>query len=86
MIIWRAMEVNSVKKPDLSSQERRDFIEKCGRFALVTPPTIAVMLAADGRNYAEAFSGGGAPFGESPPVNRPPATVPVRRRRDEATR
>ena len=46
-------------KSDLSSQERRDFIEKCGRFAVVTPPTVALMLAADGRNYAQAFSGGG---------------------------
>ncbi len=41
------------------SKERRDFIAKCGRFALVTPPAIALLLAADGRNYADAASGGG---------------------------
>jgi len=41
-----------------SSKARRDFIAKCGRFAVVTPPTIALLLSASGRNYAEAFSGG----------------------------
>jgi hypothetical protein len=52
------MEASLMEKSDLSSQERRDFIEKCGRFAVVTPPMIALMLAADGRNYAQAMSGG----------------------------
>jgi hypothetical protein len=52
------MEVNSVEDSDLSSQERRDFIEKCGRFAVVTPPTVALLLSATGRNYAQAMSGG----------------------------
>jgi len=47
-----------MKKSDGSSQERRDFIAKCGRFALVTPPAIALLLSADGRSYAAAFSGG----------------------------
>jgi hypothetical protein len=52
------MEASSMEKADLSSQERRDFIEKCGRFAVVTPPVIGLMLSADGRNYAQAMSGG----------------------------
>jgi len=44
---------------DDSAKSRRDFIAKCGRFAVVTPPTIALLLSASGRNYAEAFSGMG---------------------------
>lgn len=52
------LEASSMEKYDLSSQERRDFIEKCGRFAVVTPPTIALLLSATGRNYAQAMSGG----------------------------
>ena len=43
---------------DRPSEERRNFIARCGRFALVTPPAIALLLAADGRNYADAASGG----------------------------
>lgn len=39
------------------SQRRRDFITKCGRFALVAPPTMALMLSAVDRKYALAFSG-----------------------------
>ena len=38
------------------SEERREFITKCGRFALVTPPAITLLLAADGRAYAQATS------------------------------
>ncbi len=43
---------------DRPSEERRDFIARCGRFALVTPPVIALLLSADGRSYADAVSGG----------------------------
>ena len=51
------MEASSMEKADLSSQERREFIETCGRFAVVTPPVIALLLSADGRNYAQAMRG-----------------------------
>lgn len=47
-----------MEKHDRPSEERRDFIARCGRFALVTPPAIALLLSADGRSYAEAASGG----------------------------
>jgi hypothetical protein len=50
-------EANPVEDPKASSKSRRDFIAKCGRFAVVTPPTIALMLSAADRNYAHAFSG-----------------------------
>jgi hypothetical protein len=53
---WRT-EVSSVQDPKNSAKSRRDFIAKCGRFAVVTPPTIALLLSASGRNYAQAFSG-----------------------------
>ncbi len=49
-----------MEKHDGPSEERRKFIATCGRFALVTPPAVALLLSADGRNYAAAFSGGNA--------------------------
>jgi hypothetical protein len=51
------MEVSSMEEHDCPSEDRRDFIAKCGRFAVVTPPAIALMLSASGRNYAHAMSG-----------------------------
>jgi hypothetical protein len=47
-----------MEKPDCPSEDRRDFIAKCGRFAVVTPPTIMLMLSAADRSYAQALSGG----------------------------
>ena len=41
------------------SEERREFIARCGRFALVTPPAITLLLAANGRAYAGAASPAG---------------------------
>lgn len=46
-----------MENDDRPSKGRREFIARCGRFALVTPPAITLLLAADGRNYAEAASG-----------------------------
>jgi hypothetical protein len=43
---------------DKVSTERRLFLEKAGRFAAVTPPTVALMLSAGGVNRAQAQSGG----------------------------
>jgi hypothetical protein len=51
------MEYSSVDDPKTSSKSRRDFIAQCGRFAVVTPPAISVLLSTAGRNYAQAFSG-----------------------------
>ena len=36
---------------------RRLFLEKAGRFAAVTPPTIALMLSASGKARAQTTSG-----------------------------
>ena len=36
---------------------RRRFLARAGKFAVVTPPTVALLLAAEGRNYAYAGSG-----------------------------
>lgn len=42
---------------------RRAFLAKCGRLAIVTPPVVTMMLAAESRNYATALSGSGDPHG-----------------------
>lgn len=41
----------------VSDTARRAFLEKAGRFAAVTPPTVALMLSATGRARAGATSG-----------------------------
>jgi hypothetical protein len=38
--------------------ERRKFLGRAGKIALTVPPTIALLLAAEGRHYAFAASGG----------------------------
>jgi hypothetical protein len=43
---------------DKLKSERRLFLEKAGRFAAATPPTIALMLSVGGVNRAQAQSGG----------------------------
>ena len=39
------------------AEARRRFLARCGKFAAVTPPAIALMLNAAERNYAVAASG-----------------------------
>lgn len=39
------------------SQARRQFLAKCGKFAVVTPPVVTLMLTAAHNNYAAAVSG-----------------------------
>ena len=46
------------RKGDNLSDARRKFIAGCGKFAVVTPPAVALLLAASERNYAVAASGG----------------------------
>lgn len=43
---------------DKLKSDRRLFLEKAGRFAVVTPPTVALMLSAAGVNRAQAQSAG----------------------------
>jgi hypothetical protein len=49
---------------------RRAFLTKCGKYALITPPVVTLMLSASGKdNYALALSGSstssGGSFGSS---------------------
>jgi len=38
-------------------QDRRGFLLACGRFAAITPPTMTLLLASSGQNFAVAGSG-----------------------------
>jgi hypothetical protein len=42
-----------------SDLERRNFLAVCGRFAVVTPPVIGVLLSTSLTSTAIATSGGG---------------------------
>lgn len=39
-------------------QARRRFLANCGKFAVVTPPVVSLMLSASERSYAAVASGG----------------------------
>jgi hypothetical protein len=36
---------------------RRDFLATCGKFAIITPPAVSLLLSTTGRSYATASSG-----------------------------
>jgi hypothetical protein len=40
-------------------EARRRFLARCGKFALITPPAMTVLLSSTAQNYAVAGSGGG---------------------------
>jgi hypothetical protein len=40
------------------SDDRRDFLARCGRFAVVTPPAMAFLLSTSLKSKAIARSGG----------------------------
>jgi hypothetical protein len=40
-------------------EARRRFLAKCGKYALITPPAMTVLLSSTAQNYAVARSGGG---------------------------
>jgi hypothetical protein len=42
---------------DMVTAARRQFLKNCGKFAVATPPTVALLLSAAERNYAVAASG-----------------------------
>ena len=44
-------------RSDREITARRRFLASCGKFAVVTPPAIALMLSATEHNYAAALSG-----------------------------
>ena len=45
------------------AEARRQFLARCGRFAVATPPAISLLLAASRANYAVASSGSGGTGG-----------------------
>jgi hypothetical protein len=45
------------QESDRLKADRRSFLEQCGRFAVVTPPVVSLMLATDGTRKALAASG-----------------------------
>ena len=40
-----------------SLEARRRFLAACGKFAVITPPTMTVLLSSTAQNYAVAASG-----------------------------
>jgi hypothetical protein len=42
---------------DALSEARRKFLRSCGKFAVVTPPAVTLMLSAASRSYAATHSG-----------------------------
>lgn len=47
----------SKTRPTDTDEARRRFLATCGKFAVVTPPTMAVLLSSTAQNYAVAGSG-----------------------------
>jgi len=39
------------------AEARRNFLKTCGKFAVITPPAVTLMLSAASHNYAAAQSG-----------------------------
>ncbi len=56
-------EPNSVPSPldpgAAEDQARRDFLKRAGRFAVLTPPTVTMLLSTSMNSNAVAASGGG---------------------------
>lgn len=45
-------------RPREQVEARRRFLASCGKFALITPPAMTVLLSSTAQNYAVARSGG----------------------------
>ncbi|PST24141.1 hypothetical protein C7U60_09475 [Mesorhizobium plurifarium] len=45
--------------PSKSDEDRREFLKSCGRFAIVTPPAVTMLLSTSLTSNAIAKSGGG---------------------------
>jgi hypothetical protein len=55
--------------PDNQAHDsRRRFLKAAGKFAAVTPPTVTLLLAAEGRNYV--YAGSGNPGNGNPGNNK----------------
>ena len=47
----------SEKNTELSVESRRRFLKTCGKFAVITPPVVSLMLSSADKAYAGAGSG-----------------------------
>ncbi len=45
--------------PSRSDEDRREFLKNCGRFAVITPPAVTMLLSTSLTSNAIAASGGG---------------------------
>lgn len=45
------------QRDDALLAARRKFLKSCGKFAVVTPPAVTLMLSAASHGYASALSG-----------------------------
>jgi hypothetical protein len=59
------MTTNTPKSPNQTDLARRQFLESCGKFAVVTPPAISLLLSTSLASPAVAASGGGGGGGSS---------------------
>ena len=59
------MTTNTAKSPKQADIARRAFLESCGRFAVVTPPAISLLLSTSLASPAVAASGGNGSNGSS---------------------
>jgi hypothetical protein len=56
IVSWGSIMADEEKKSSADAG-RRLFLEKAGRFAVVTPPAVALMLSAAGKARAQTTSG-----------------------------
>jgi hypothetical protein len=63
----RSPESSSPDDQARADQDRREFLEKCGRFAAITPPAVTLLLSTALSGKAIAASGGGAIGGPGHP-------------------
>jgi hypothetical protein len=54
----KVLDMDETRTDETVTEARRRFLATCGRFAIVTPPAVALLLAAGDRKYAVAASGG----------------------------
>ncbi|NRP69895.1 hypothetical protein ILFOPFJJ_00771 [Ensifer psoraleae] len=62
--------------PSRSEEDRREFLKSCGRFAVVTPPAVTMLLSTSLTSNAIAKSGGSKDHGNNGWGNGPDSTNP----------
>lgn len=51
--------MSPIQNADTAATDRRKFLEACGKFAIVTPPTVTMLLSTSLNSTAVAASAGG---------------------------